>query len=89
MKKAILRNDLIRYTVPQVVDFDNLTHNFDISFRSKTKATLAIFRLKQDGVVIKEKRARHVVPAEMEKFNVELEDLISTNGLEIEMEIVQ
>jgi len=88
-EKAILRNDLIRYTVPQVVDFDNLTHNFDISFRSKTKATLAIFRLKQDGVVIKEKRARHVVPAEMEKFNVELEDLISTNGLEIEMEILQ
>jgi len=87
-EKEILRNELIRYTVPQVVDFDNLTHNFDISFRSKIKATLAVFRLKQDGVVIKEKRARHVVPAEMEKFTVELEDLISTNELVIEMEIL-
>lgn len=87
-EKEILRNELIRYTVPQVVDFDNLTHNFDISFRSKIKATLAVFRLKQDGVVIKEKRARHVVPAEMEKFTVELEDLISTNELVIEMEVL-
>ena len=84
----IKRNDLIRYTVPQVVDFNNLTHNFDISFRAKTKATLAVFRLKQDGIVIKEKRARHVVPAEMEKFTVEIEDLISTNELSIEMEIL-
>jgi len=87
-EKEILRNQLIRYTVPQVVDFDNLTHNFDISFRSKIKATLAVFRLKQDGVVIKEKRARHVIPAEMEKFTVGLEDLISTNELVIEMEIL-
>lgn len=87
-EKVIKRNDLIRYTVPQVVDFNNLTHNFDISFRAKTKATLAVFRLKQDGIVIKEKRARHVVPAEMEKFTVEIEDLISTNELSIEMEIL-
>lgn len=87
-EKVIKRNDLIRYTVPQVVDFNNLTHNFDISFRAKTKATLAVFRLKQDGIVIKEKRARHVVPAEMEKFTVEIQDLISTNELSIEMEIL-
>jgi len=87
-EKVIKRNDLIRYTVPQVVDFNNLTHNFDISFRAKTKAALAVFRLKQDGIVIKEKRARHVVPAEMEKFTVEIEDLISTNELSIEMEIL-
>ena len=87
-EKVIQRNDLIRYTVPQVVDFNNLTHNFDISFRAKTKATLAVFRLKQDGIVIKEKRARHVVPAEMEKFTVEIQDLISTNELSIEMEIL-
>ena len=42
----------------------------------------------QDGIVIKEKRARHVVPAEMEKFTVEIQDLISTNELSIEMEIL-
>ncbi len=84
----INHNSLISYTVPQVVDFNNLTHNFDISFRSKVKATLALFRLKQGEVVIKEKRARHVVPAEMEKFNVELEDLVSTGQLVIEMEVL-
>ncbi len=87
-EQAVMRNELIRYTVPQVVDFNHLNANFDISFRVKNKAALAVFRLKQDGVVIKEKRARHVVPAEMEKFTVEVEDLISTSPLFIEMEVL-
>ena len=62
--------------------------NFEIAFRSKIKATMAVFRVKQDGIVIREKRARYVVPAEMEKMVVELQDLVSTSPLELEMEVL-
>ena len=87
-EQPIIKSDLIRYSVPQVVDFNNLTDNFEIAFRSKIKATMAVFRVKQDGIVIREKRARYVVPAEMEKMVVELQDLVSTSPLELEMEVL-
>lgn len=81
-------NDLIRYTVPQVIDFNNLKTDFDISFRSKQKAAFALFRLKQGDRVIKEKRSRHIVPAEMEKMTVEIKDLVSDEPLTLEMEVL-
>ena len=87
-EQTVIKSELIRYSVPQVVDFNNLTDNFEIAFRSKVKATMAVFRIKQDGVVIREKRARYVVPAEMEKMTVELQDLVSTSPLELEMEVL-
>ena len=87
-EQPIIKSDLIRYSVPQVVDFNNLTDNFEIAFRSKIKATMAVFRVKQDGIVIREKRARYVVPAEIEKMVVELQDLVSTSPLELEMEVL-
>lgn len=87
-EQPVIKSDLIRYSVPQVIDFNNLTDNFEIAFRSKVKATMAVFRVKQDGIVIREKRARYVVPAEMEKMVVELQDLVSTSPLELEMEVL-
>ncbi len=85
----IIVADHIRYVVPQMLDYNRFDAPVELMFRTTTKAEQAVFRLVQDDKVIKEKKARYVAPAEMEKMMLDPQDLIGTGPVTLYMEVVK
>ncbi|MBU1144116.1 MAG: NAD(P)/FAD-dependent oxidoreductase [Firmicutes bacterium] len=85
-EKSIVLGNHIRYTVPHKIDFNQLSEPFEISFRTSRKMEKGIFRIIQDGNVIKSKKAKYIAPAEMEKILMTPTDFISSSEISIELE---
>lgn len=86
---AIIVADHIRYVVPQMLDFSRLDAPVELMFRTTRKAEQAVFKLVQDNQVIKEKKARYVAPAEMEKMMLDPQDLNGRGPVTLYMEVVK
>ncbi|MCR3905741.1 MAG: NAD(P)/FAD-dependent oxidoreductase [Tenericutes bacterium] len=86
---SIIKSELISYTVPQIIDFNNLHDSIHISFRSKVKASMISLKLYQDGQCIKKKNSKFVTPSEMEKITVDTKSFISENDVFLEMVILE
>ena len=80
--------DNIRYVVPQMIDFNQLNESIDFSFRATQKVAQGIFKIIQDGQVIKEKKAKYIAPAEMEKITLQPSDLKSDSPITITLEVL-
>ena len=87
-EQPILTNEYIKTTVPQVIDFNNMNNDFDVSFRSTIKSNRANIRIVQDGMTIKEKKINYINPAEMEKITIEIDKLISKNAITLMLEVI-
>lgn len=79
----------LRYVVPQKIDYTLIEGELDFSFRTTHKVKRCIFHVKQNDQIIVSKKARHVVPAEMEKVTVKPEDLMKNVPIRIEMEVIE
>lgn len=64
----VLIGDNIRYTVPQKINFENLESSIELLFRTTNKCNKGTFKVTQSGQIIKEKKAKFIAPAEMEKI---------------------
>jgi NADPH-dependent 2,4-dienoyl-CoA reductase/sulfur reductase-like enzyme len=84
----ITTNKNIRYTVPQKIDFNNLNNDFDIMFRVTNKFKSGVFKVIQNGVIIKKVKAAHLVPAEMCKISMKVKDFVSQDAVEVVLEDV-
>ena len=85
-EKDIILGESIRYTVPHKIDFNQLNEPFEISFRTTRKMEKGIFKIIQNGKVIKTKKAKFIAPAEMEKIWIQPTDFISSDEIMIELE---
>lgn len=88
-EKEIICGNLVRYVVPQRLDFEMLDEPIDLSFRITKKVTQGTFKILQDGIVIKEKKAKYLAPAEMEKISLNPKDLISKSPLTLMLEVTE
>jgi len=66
-----------------------LDEPIDLSFRITKKVTQGTFKILQDGIVIKEKKAKYLAPAEMEKISLNPKDLISKSPLTLMLEVTE
>ncbi|MCF7932975.1 MAG: FAD-dependent oxidoreductase [Acholeplasmataceae bacterium] len=80
---------MIHHIVPQRIDLSDMVEPVELSFRTTTKAKVAKFVLRQDGVVIKEQKATFVAPAEMEKITICANLLKSDQALTLDMEVLK
>ncbi len=85
-EKPIHLGQYIRYTVPHKIDFNQLSEPFEISFRSTIKMEKGIFKIIQNGKVIRTKKAKYIAPAEMEKILIKPSDFLSKDEISIELE---
>lgn len=86
--KPIIAQKGIHYTIPDSIDYSNLTKNFELYFRTNQKATQAKFIIRQHNHIIKTFTKHYVQPAEMNKITIEYTKLIKDEPLTIEMEVV-
>jgi thioredoxin reductase len=82
-KKTVDFDQLIRYIVPQSIDFNALDQDVDLSFRAAKKIEKATFVIEQNGKIIKEVKAKFIVPAEMQKIKLAPSDFISKDSIYI------
>lgn len=78
----------IRYVVPQRIDMDHIDGDIELSFRVSKKMEQGIFKLYQDGKLIKSKKARYIAPAEMEHLVIKKDDVQSDGPFELVLEEV-
>lgn len=76
-------DDLIHYTVPQRISG---TKEFRLSMRVKKPVKNCRIIVRQDGVVVAEKKMKKAIPAEMIQLPVKPEFLISKSDLEVSVE---
>ena len=76
----------LRYILPQIIDFNNLNEPVEFLFRATRKIESGIFKVIQNGNVIKTKKAKYIAPAEMEKIVIKPEEFISKHEITIELE---
>lgn len=88
-EKEIICGDLIRYVVPQRLDYNKLNNPIDLSFRITKKVAQGTFKIIQDGVVIKEKKAKYLAPAEMEKITLNPSDLLNNHPITLQLEVTE
>jgi thioredoxin reductase len=88
-EKEVILGDHIRYVVPQVIDFNRFNSPFELSFRTTAKAEIGVFRIFQNGKLIKEKKAKFIAPAEMEKITIKPDELSGTEPLMLTMEVIK
>jgi len=87
-ERKIISGTNIGYTVPNLVDYNNLEDSFEVYFRTAKKAERAKIVIKQDDKVIKEVKKRYVQPAEMNKVILKAEELIKNREITILMEVL-
>lgn len=78
----------IRYIVPQRIDFNRITNDIELSFRVTRKMEQGIFKVYQNGVLIKTKKAKYIAPAEMEHLRIKPSEFISHDPIELILEEV-
>lgn len=78
----------VRYVVPQHIEYHTFKEPIEFLFRTTKKAEAGIFRILQNGKVIKEKKAKFIAPAEMEHITLSPNDLIDTSSIYLEFEEV-
>ncbi len=78
----------IRYVVPQLIDFNDIQESIQCSFRVTKKMEQGLFKVTQNGVVILQKKAKYIAPAEMENILIKKENLLSNDPIEISLEEV-
>lgn len=84
--QPVITGQYIRYSVPHMVDYNNLDDTLTLSFRVTKKAPNAIFKVLQNGQIIFSKKAKHIAPAEMETLIIKKEMFIDDTSIEILME---
>jgi NADPH-dependent 2,4-dienoyl-CoA reductase/sulfur reductase-like enzyme len=84
--QAVLAGRNLRYVVPQFIDFNRLDAPVELSFRSTRKMEIGLFKVIQNGKVIKTKKAKFIAPAEMEKISVKPEEFLSSDEITVELE---
>jgi len=67
--------DQIHYVTPQKINFDALEKDVFISFRSKKNFEKALLSIYQKDQLIVKKKLSFVIPAEMETYQLNMEDL--------------
>ncbi|MCF7930572.1 MAG: NAD(P)/FAD-dependent oxidoreductase [Acholeplasmataceae bacterium] len=85
---SIRFNENIRYIVPQLIDFNHLDANIDLSFRVSKKMEAAVFKIIQNGTEIMTKKAKNLAPAEMEKMSLKIDKLIDDSPITLLLEEV-
>ncbi|MCD4826261.1 MAG: FAD-dependent oxidoreductase [Acholeplasmataceae bacterium] len=81
LKKRINYDSLIRYIVPQSIDFNQLDQDVDLAFRTTKKIAKAVYVVEQNNKIIKEVKAKFIVPAEMQKIKLKISDFISKDEI--------
>lgn len=85
--KRIIPGANIRYTVPQEIDFNNISEDaITLSFRVTRKMTSGTFKVMQNGEVIQIKKAKYIAPAEMENITIKFEELKKFEDITLELE---
>ncbi len=84
--KTVSAGRNLRYVLPQTIDFENINEPVEFLFRSTRKMESGLFKVIQNGLVIKTKKAKYIAPAEMEKILVKPEEFKSTDEIIIELE---
>jgi NADPH-dependent 2,4-dienoyl-CoA reductase/sulfur reductase-like enzyme len=78
----------IRYVVPQLIDFSRNEIPIELSFRVTKKMEQGIFKVYQNNVLIKTKKAKYIAPAEMEHLLIKPNEFISQDPIELVLEEV-
>lgn len=78
----------IRYVVPQLIDFSRNETPIELSFRVTRKMESGIFKVFQNGQLIKTKKAKYIAPAEMEHLLIKPQEFISDDPIELILEEV-
>lgn len=86
---STIAGDKIRYVVPQLINSNALKGPIELSFRVKEKASSVVFNVFQEGILIKQKKAKHVAPAEMEKLMLLPKELTHASPITITMEVLE
>jgi NADPH-dependent 2,4-dienoyl-CoA reductase/sulfur reductase-like enzyme len=81
--------DKVRYVVPQYINLATLNASVELSFRVKEKASAVVFNVYQKGVLIQQKKAKHVAPAEMEKLMFIQKNMINHEPITVSMEVLE
>ncbi len=85
----VLGNQHINYVLPQTLDINNTLKDVTLSFRVKEKYDRAMLYLKQGEKTIIKKKARFLVPAEMERLSLpENIELQKDQPLELIVEVI-
>lgn len=88
LKKSVHFDELIGYIVPQSINFNNLDQDVDFAFRTRKKIAKAEYIVEQNGKIIKEIKAKFIVPAEMQKIKLKPSDFISKDDIFISVKEV-
>lgn len=79
----IITSDLVKYVVPQLIDFSNLENDVELSFRVTKKIRKSVFQIVQNNKIIQTQKANYSAPAEMEKMTLKIENLIDSSPLSL------
>ena len=69
--KPVETGGFVRVVVPQKIDFGQMENPFELSFRVSKKMEEGILRIEQNGKTVREKRYKHLAPAEMESIRID------------------
>lgn len=89
IEKNIICGDYIRYTVPQKIDFSRLCDPIEVLFRTTRKMEKGIFKVLQNGKLIKQHKTSYIAPAEMEHIVIEPNDFIDQSEITIMLEEIK
>ncbi|MBN2540053.1 MAG: FAD-dependent oxidoreductase [Bacilli bacterium] len=84
----VLPGENVSYVSPQYIDFSWGNSEIICSLRSKQKIEKAALNVIQDGKTIVRKRLMYVVPAEMETFRLDIEDLDADSDILVSLEVL-
>ncbi len=85
---AVTPSSNIGYILPQTLDMDDDFEDVVLSLRTTTNAMTGKFHIYQGETLILTKKAKFVVPAEMEKITIKKELLNHKGPLSIQFEVV-
>ncbi len=71
----LIPSDNVSYLLPQKLDLGDDFESVNVSFRTTTNALRAVFHVYQGDALLFSKKARFVVPAEMEKITIKRDQL--------------
>ncbi len=80
--------DHILYVTPQYIDFSWGNAEIICSFRSRKKIEKAALNVTQNGKTLIRKRLNFVVPAEMETFELNIEDIDGIGDIRVDLEVL-
>lgn len=85
---VIKKDTLIRYVVPQTLDYNNLFSDIELLLRVTKPMAKAVFSIVQNKEVILRKPVLHLVPSEMVKLTIKKELLQAHQEIEVRIKEV-